>query len=1200
MNDRTVEEAGPEEREPSRESGAPIVGIGCSAGGLDALLRMMPLVPPDCGLAFVVVQNLDPQAKSALPELLGRACRLPVRPIRHGAAAEANVVYVIPPGATLTIRRRVLQLSRTQPPHRVRATVDGFLTALAEDLGELAAGVILSGAGSDGTIGLRAIKEHGGLTLAQAGAEYDGMMRSAVATGLVDHVLPLDAIPAKLIEYFRHLAVMREKQGPDGERSESADALLQIHALLRARTGHDFREYKDRTVVRRIQRRMQVLQIEEVDAFIGRLRREPRELDLLFQDLLIGVTSFFRDPAAFDALERDVIPRLFDGKEPDDTVRVWVPGCATGEEAYSIAILLREFASKMPSPPRLQVFASDIDEHALQTARAGRYPEAIAKDVPAARLERHFVREDGTYRIVGDIREMVLFSQHSLLRDPPFSRLDLLSCRNLMIYLTPELQSRVIPLFHYALRSRGFLLLGSSENVTRHGRLFTMVDKANRIYQRRTPLERRLPEFPLSATDTARLRPGQPARPAGTDFNVRAVAERRLLEHYAPAHVVITQDGEVLHASARTGKFLELPAGAPDSSIFSLARRGLRLELRAALHRAATSGEAVTQSNLRIGTNGGQQAIDLHVQPLRQDGAPEGLYLVVFRELGPVRQTAEDAAAESADGVENINLRQLEAELRATRDRLQATSEELESSNEELKSSNEELSSMNEELQSANEELETSREELQSINEELQTVNAELNARVEELSRANSDMINLLESTQIATLFLDRGMSVKNFTPAAKDLFRLVESDTGRPISHVRARFEPESIQQDAERVLRTLTTIEREVRGSDADATYIMRMLPYRTVDNVISGVVLTFTDVTRISAAERRIDELAHDLRNQVESLQTLLDLVPVGIFILESRDAELVRVNRRGAQMAGEPEEQRGLGPLVERLRLSIDGADVPIEQHPLQRAARSGEKMRGIEAQMLRADGSTLDVMFSVTPLFRESGEPRGAIAAVVDISDRKAAELHQQALLHELQHRVKNILVSVNALAARMLRRNEPPEVFAEAFLDRLRAMGRMHDLLAQHNWQGTELRELVLAALAPFGAAARFSLAVEGPFVLVGPEPSAVLGMIFHELATNAVKYGALGAPDGSVAVHWRIEGSDLNQRVALEWTESGGPPVTPPQREGFGIGFVRRSVQYEVEGTFDVAFPADGLRVTMTMPLHRIAGGNIERTIRR
>jgi two-component system CheB/CheR fusion protein len=763
--------------EQSDRPAVPVVGVGASAGGLSALEGLLPAIPADGGLAFVVIQHLDPDHESSLAALLRRLSPIPVSLIENETAVEPNNLYVIPPNASLTIADDRLHLARPLEHRGQRTPVDGFFQSLAEARGDKAAGVILSGSGSDGTLGLRAIKEHGGLTIAQEGAEYDGMMRSAVRSGMVDFVLPLDQIPAKLADYFHQLDGRKQQT----ESQEGSDYLAQICAVLRTRTGHDFSGYKDKTVARRVQRRMQVLQIDTVPEFVERLRKEPAEVDTLLQDLLIGVTNFFRDPQAFSALESEVVARLFEGKGPDDTVRVWVPGCSTGEEAYSIAMLLREHVPNGQAAPRLQIFASDIDEPALQVARVGRYPATIARDIPANRLERYFVREDGTYRIASDLRELCLFSAHNLLRDAPFSKLDLISCRNLLIYLTPELQNRLIPLFHYALNEDGHLFLGSSENLTRHSRLFATVDKPHRIFRRRAQIERRLPEFPLTTSEGMRRRLPPVQRVAVGPEPLQSLAERQLLDRYSPAYVIINAEGDVLQGSSRTGKYLELSPGVPRIDIFSMARQGLRPDLRAGMHKAIASGEVVVQRNVLVGTNGGRQLIDLTIQPLRSSATHDPLYMVVFQDIGGIKAQQDPEAPHDNGDLENANLRQIEMELRATRERLQTTTEELESANEELKSGNEELSSMNEELQSANEELETSKEELQSINEELQTVNAELNARVEELSRANSDIANLLESTQIATVFLDRNLNVKNFTPAAKDVYRLVESDTGRP-----------------------------------------------------------------------------------------------------------------------------------------------------------------------------------------------------------------------------------------------------------------------------------------------------------------------------------------------------------------------------------------------------------------------------------
>lgn len=1181
----------PQESGPSRNGPTiPIVGIGASAGGIGALETLVPLFERGAGLAYVVVQHLDPERKSILTALLGRIAKIPVTEIVDQVTVEAGHVYVIPPNAALAISDKRLKISPPVEQRFQRTPIDGFFISLAEANGECSAGVILSGTGSDGTIGLRAIKEQGGLTVAQDDAEYDGMMRSAVRSGMVDFVLPLDKIPARLNDYFRHLSNVEGRKGPDGVRPEAADQLAQIAALLRTRTGHDFSGYKDKTVARRVQRRMQVLQIDEVPDFIDRLRKEPQELDALLQDLLIGVTNFFRDPPAFEALEREVIPKLFEGKGPDDTVRVWVPGCSTGEEAYSIAILLREHMPRQRAP-KLQIFASDIDEQSLQIARTGRFPSTIAQDIPPARLERHFVREDGTYRIASDLREICLFSSHNLLRDAPFSKLDLVTCRNLLIYLTQELQNRLIPLFHYALNDDGFLFLGTSENVTRHPRLFSPVDKQQRIFQRRPLPERRLPEFPLTAPEGGRRQLATATRAAAERESLQSLAERQLLERYSPAYVVVNAEGELLHGSARTGKYLELAAGAPRTDIYSMARPGLKPDLRAAVHKAG-SGQIAIHRSVTVGTNGGRQTIDLIVHPIRAVPTDDAVYMVVFQDVGGIKAASAGETAEGGEELESANLRQLEMELRATRERLQTTTEELESSNEELKSGNEELSSMNEELQSANEELETSKEELQSINEELQTVNAELNARVEELSRANSDIANLLESTQIATVFLDRSLAIKSFTPAAKDLFRLVESDTGRPITHVRARFQSDTVQEDAERVLRTLSTIERQIEGSDNDARYIMRMMPYRSIDNAISGVVITFVDITRITAAETRIGELTADLRNRLQSLETLLNLLPIGILIVEDDRPDPVRVNRYGALLLGESDEDAdgaGLRPARTPLRIFQGDRELPGDEQPLHRAAHSGQAVSAFEAQIQRSDGSRVDVMMSATPMFDDQGKLRGGIAALLDITERRAAEAHQQVLLFELQHRVKNIITTIGALASRMMKDSDSLEEFSSAFLGRLRAMAATHELLSHGNWTGASLRALIEAALQSHLGKDGTRVDLRGPDLTLTPGAASTLGLVFYELATNATKYGSLSA-DGRIGVTWRVEGPDGDGRVIMEWVESDGPAVDGPIEPGFGANFVVRSIEYELNGTAQVQPDKAGLRWRLMFPLQRNA----------
>lgn len=1168
----------------------PIIGVGASAGGVDALQRLFSPLTPDCGMAFVVVQHLDPDRASALTAIIGRTSPLPVTEVENDMPVAPHHVYVIPPNVHLTIQHGHLRLSSPAVRRVSDGLIDEFFISLARDQGEKAGCIILSGTGSDGTIGLRAIKEAGGLTIAQADATYDGMMRSAVDTGMVDFILPVDEIGLKAREYFSFAREMRRSNQNHDVPPQAADQLAAVIALLRSRTGNDFSGYKDKTIIRRVQRRMQVLQITDMGAFVDRLRKDPREVTLLFEDLLIGVTEFFRDRDAFAALKQTVIPELFKNKEPNDTIRVWVPGCSTGEEAYSIAILLREHAATLPAAPKLQIFASDIDETALEIARTGRYPATIAKDMQPDYLIRYFVREDGTYRIVTELREICLFSIHNLLRDAPFSRQDLISCRNLLIYLNAELQGHVIPLFHYALNPNGFLFLGTSENVTRNARLFTTVDKVNRIFQRRSDVERRLPEFPLATPEPSKHAASTQIARSGGEMSLRAAAERQLLDHFTPAYVVINAEGELLQSSARTGKYLELPEGTPDTNLFSMARAGLRMDLRAMVHRAIGTGQPVMQPKVAVTTDGGRQEIDLFVQPLRFGNRPETLYLVVFKDLGLLQPGSGLHILENETDLTDASVRHLETELRATRERLQTTSEELESSNEELKSSNEELSSMNEELQSANEELETSKEELQSINEELHTVNAELASRVDELTRANNDMSNLLNSTQIATVFLDRQLLVKGFTPATKDVFHLVESDAGRPVMHVRPRINVDNLQEDAERVLRTLSTIERPVRSSEDDTLFMMRLLPYRTAENVISGVVMTFIDVTRVAEAEARVRELTRDLHARIQELETVIDLVPVGVMIAESADRILV--NRCGASLLGHTDGHKGLTLVRFDFKLYDGDKEVAEADMPIRQVLQTGETVASLERRLLRHDGTSVEVMLFATPLFDDSKGVRGAIAAIVDISGHKESEARQRVLLDELQHRVKNTLATVSSLATRMGRRSQSLADFQESFLSRLAAMAHTHDLLSGGAWDGASLQSLLSTALNSYANAEKTNIVLKGEDIKLTPNTATTLGMVFHELATNAAKYGALSVMGGIVEVSWTVlQSAEKGRQLHIGWVERNGPAVDINAPEGFGTGFVRRSVEYEMEGAATVRLLTDGLQCDIDFPM----AGNVE-----
>ena len=639
----------------------PIVGIGASAGGVEALEAFFRAMPSDNGMAFVVVTHLAPDHESMLAEILGRVTRMPVVDIEDDTEVGPQHVYVLPPGGVLSIRAGKLRLRRTGKSERQRAPIDSFFASLAEDQGERAIGIVLSGGGSDGTLGLKAIKENGGLTVAQGSnvtrPRFSEMPASAVAAGFVDLLLPVEEIPERLIQYVRNwTSVEAERPGR---------AIAGIYDLLRARTGHDFSEYRERTFQRRVQRRMQVLHAANLDEYLARLRAQPEEVSALFRDLLIGVTDFFRDPAAFRALETEIVPKIVEGKGSDDEVRVWVAGCATGEEAYSIAILLREQMDGRLDVPRVQIFASDIDEPALTVARTGRYPASVLKEVSPERRTRFFIAEGGTFRIVKDLRDMCIFSTHSVIRDPPFSRVDLISCRNLLIYLRPELQSHVIPVFHYALRSGGFLFLGLSENVSRHGDLFTSIDKKNRIFQRRDLVA--APILPLRQfLPRGRPDPGTlptPRNPLGQRSDVLRKLAGALVEHFAPTYVIADDAGEALYYSAGTGRYLQPAAGPPTRDLVAMARTGLRADLRVALHRAKETGQRTVRDRIAVQINGGVQMVGIAVEPITEGS--ETVYGIVFSDQGPMR-SEDGSAASGSDGT----VQQIEMELQETKERL--------------------------------------------------------------------------------------------------------------------------------------------------------------------------------------------------------------------------------------------------------------------------------------------------------------------------------------------------------------------------------------------------------------------------------------------------------------------------------------------------------------------------------------------------
>lgn len=838
----------------------PIIGIGASAGGLEALEHFISHVPKQSGLAFVIVQHLDPNRKGIMPELLQRATGMKVIQVKDRTPVQPNGVYVIPPNKDMSILHGVLHLLEPASSRGLRLPIDFFLRSLAQDQQEHSIGVILSGMGSDGTLGLRAIKEKGGVVLVQdpASAKFDGMPRSAIDSGLADIVAPVDDLPGRILAYLRRTPVAHPAETPLEDKTQSA--LEKAIILLRTHTGHDFSLYKQNTFYRRIERRMGIHQIGKIADYVRYLQKNSQELDLLFKELLIGVTSFFRDPAAWEELRKKILPTLLANRPAGHVVRAWVPGCSTGEEAYSLAMVFKEVIEKLKPRKKisLQVFATDLDKDAINKARQGIYPENICADVSPQLMNRFFTKEENGRRVTAEIREMVVFAPQSLIMDPPFTKLDFLSCRNLMIYLAPEMQKKLIPLFHYSLTPGGVLFLGSAETVGTFTDLFTPLNNKLRIFQRVESARRAEPiDFPSSFAPP--LPPGVEARPVTKPpLSLQSLADQLVLDRFAPPAVLVNEQGNILYVSGRTGKYLEPAAGKANWNIFAMAREGLRYELTNAFHQALEHDNVVVVRSLKLGTDGGRQHVDITVQRLTDPESLRGLVMIVFTDVPAPLETTPPrhngkAGKTPAPG---IRLEELERKYQQARLEAQTIREEMQTSQEELRSTNEEQQSTNEELQSTNEELTTSKEEMQSLNEELQTVNSELQGKVDELSRTNNDMKNLLNSTDIATLFLDKELNVRRFTTQATKLIKLIPGDVGRPITDLASDLLYPELPGDAREVLRKLGFAEKPINTRDG-RWFTVRIMPYRTQDDRIDGVVITFTDISVAKTLEAQLRE-------------------------------------------------------------------------------------------------------------------------------------------------------------------------------------------------------------------------------------------------------------------------------------------------------------------------------------------------------
>lgn len=1033
----------------------PVVAIGASAGGLDAMMALFDAGSSLEGMAFIVVQHLDPKGESHLVDLLSRHTSLKVRPARDELPIKPNHVYVCIPNRDLVVKDGHLRLLDTEAERSQRRPIDRLFDSMASEYGDRAIAVILSGTAADGSRGIAAIKSAGGMVMVQdpETAEFDGMPRSAIATGLADLVLPIAAMP----EVLQRLAAKSSGDAGlalDGDPREAEDpaddsTLHNILSVLKSQFDYDFSDYKRPTLMRRTQRRMSLRNIDEFDAYAKLVKDDTTEAASLYRDLMINVSSFFRDPKAWEELEKQVIEPLVARRESGDEIRVWSAGCATGEEAYTIGIILLELIGLSGKRIKPQIFATDVSD-SLDVARAGVYPETMAAQISQERLAKFFTRRDSTYEVKKHLRDTIVFARHNVISDPPFSRMDIIICRNLLIYIEPDMQRRILGMFNFALRDGGTLFLGSAETIGMQGDLFEPISAPSRIFRSRRIVHAGRFEFPrFSVTDQRQRARGHPTRhrPVGDEYLL--MAHRALLDRYAPPSVVIDADHQVLVYHGDTSRYLAQPGGEPTRDLLTLVMPGLRPSLRHAILEASSERRSATTASAYIKDGDRRRPVTLTVSPISRPRDESPMLLVSFEEpADPVAATRE-TADEEARGQSSQTVDQLEDELRVTRQDLRDVSEQYDRLIEEYGTSNEEMLSINEELQSANEELETSKEELQSLNEELNTLNNELRSKVEAVEQTNNDLNNLLASTEVATLFLDTSCCIRWFTPAIKQVLRLIPSDVGRPIRDLASMVTGSELEAAAQRVLASLVPVEAEV-DSEQGRSYIRRVLPYRTTDNRIDGIVVTF-------------------------------------------------------------------------------------------------------------------------------------------VEITEHKKSERQRERLMHELSHRIKNTLATVQAIVHALGQRCTSLPDFMASFEPRLAALARAHSLLTKPGDDGVELREMIDRELDPYLGKASPRVTIEGGHLIVTRGSAIALELVFHELVTNAAKYGALSNESGTISVQWERTVREGQSYACVKWVESGGPLIKSVGKNGFGSMLIQSSVTHDLGGTVDLQPLPSGLRCTIRFP---IAGG--------
>ncbi len=1178
-----------EEAQPSfkdyvgaRSENAPLlaVGIGVSTGGADALQALFGALGRSEGLSFVIVEHLDGSAQSVLTSMLRQATPLAVVEIVEGEALVSDRVFLAPPNAIVELHGTTFRLHAPGSPEERRAPIDAFMRSLAVSFGPRAAGVILSGGGGDGTAGVQRVAHEGGLTFVQRPdeAKNDTMPLSGLTSGVVDHVLPASAIGQELLQHAQHLRDAKAEASALGSYEAVLQTLPEICDLLQKATDHNFKHYKTSTLVRRTQRRMQVLRLDTAESYRDRLRHDPEELTQLFRELLVGVTSFFRDAAAFERLTAEVIAPLV-AQHRSEPLRFWVPGCATGEEAYSLAIVVREAISSLAEPPAVQIFATDINERALAVARQGLYPASIAADVGKDRLERFFVKKGKRYQVAKEVRELCMFSPHNLIGDPPFSRLDLISCRNLLIYFGPHLQKKVIPLFHYALRSNGYLFLGPSENISTHRELFSPVNAKFRISQRRA-----------TAISSAALVGGAGnSRGSARHLMPEAIAEpdlyqlmqRMLLDEFSPKAVIATDDGQILSASGEMDRYLTVTEGTFQNNVVRLARPGLRVGLRAALSEAIKSRRKVVHDKVSVQTEAGFQRVQVTVQPMPRLGQDVELFLIVFQDLGPLLPRDESSTGALSAEADSL-IEQLERELSTTRDDLEKTIQDLEAANEELKSSNEELLSMNEELQSANEELETSKEQVQASNEAL--------------ARAHANLSNLLTSTTIATIFLDDNLNIQSFTPAVETIYNVLPSDVGRPLNHITHRCR-EMPPLPPPAALRSQDTAREDSVRTEDGSWYLRRAHPYKTHDGKAEGLVVTFIDVTQLEQAKR---ESLH-LRDQ---LQLITDSLPVLISYVDVH--QRYRFNNLAYERWFDVPRDSLRGRHVREL---LGDATYELAAPHILRAL-AGDAV-GYETEYPFRDTRRV-IRVEYVPDRGVDGEIRGYVSVKYDVTEarlaaqslaeaKRAAEKANVAksdFLANMSHEIRTPLSSILGYGELLEAHTVDPDNLA--CIDAIRRNGRhlleiVNDILDLSKIEAGMLRA-ELVRMAPGGilrdaveslrvrAAEKglsLDLSHEGPLPATIESDPTRLRQVLLNLLSNAIKF----TERGGIRVSVRLLASSRLLEIEVADTGIG---ISPERQVGLFVAFT------QADSSINRRYGGTGLGLAISKRLVELLGGNI------